>query len=79
MKKEMEREKAESAMVQDMYQENRREDIGLNEDYFYPKQTNKFPKYTKPGERSELDEQKQRVKEEIAQKRAEILTDEEYQ
>jgi len=50
----------------------------LNETFFYPTQTNKFPKFQKPGEQTQAERAQEFIKEEIAKQRSEVLTDEEY-
>ena len=79
MKKELEQEKQETKKVEEIYLKERRDEMILNEKFFYPKQTNKMPKYRAPGEKTEQDEAKEAMMEEIKRQKAEILTDEEYE
>ena len=78
MKKDMKKEQDEIKVVENLRKKELSDDIGLSEAFFYPQQTNKFPKFLKPGEKSNAQIQKEAVLEDIARQRSEILSDEEY-
>ena len=76
LRKALEKEQEMDKKVQEIVQANRRDEVPiLDQSYFYPNQTNKMPKYIKPGEQ---DAAKEQFKQEIEKQRSEILTDEEY-
>ena len=64
LRKAMEKEQEMDRKVEEIVQANRRDKVPiLDESFFYPKQTNKMPKYIKPGEE---DAAKEQFRQEIA-------------